>query len=395
MEQKAQDLRILYTKFLSNSLTEHGIKELMFRMGQLSDNELKALINESIPVEEPHALDYEQESLERIFLNIRKKRLSGKEGLKFKLYYKFVAAAVVLIISTLFIYFNLELQSSDQIVIAANSYDIGPGREKAILRLSSGKEIDLDTLDLNKTNIQQSGVKILKDVNGELIYVDLNEDKSDFKIEYNTIITPRGAKFTVILPDGTEVWLNSASSITYPTSFVQAGNRTVKLQGEAYFEVKKSFDEDGKPVPFKVNTGVQTVEVLGTHFNINAYSDEPTVRTTLLEGSVRVNESFTLTPGEQAISFDGNTQVKTVNASEYTDWKTGEFNLKTGDLKTVMRKIARWYDVEIIYDQTAPSNVKLGGWISREKNISSVLNLIQKTGGVHFKLEGRRVTVTR
>lgn len=395
METKEQDLRILYKHYLSNTLTENGIKELLYRLGELPEVELNALVSEFMFTPETDPADNERESLQRIFSAIQKHHLPAKRIVNFSLYYKIAAAAVILIATTLLLYFQVINQYDDNSIIGDQTVDICPGKEKAILKLSNGKEIDLDTLDANKTNIRQDGVVISKDINGELTYINLIDKEPSDKVEYNTVATPRGGKFKVVLPDATEVWLNSSSSITYPTSFAHAGNRMVKLDGEAYFEVKKSLQENGKLLPFTVVTNQQAVKVLGTHFNINAYSDEPGNKTTLLEGSVNINDKTTLKPGEQAISNGAIMVVKPVDPLDFIDWKTGDFNLKTGDLKTIMRKIARWYDVEIIYDSTAPNNVKLGGWISREKNISSVLNLIQKTGGVHFKLEGRRVTVTK
>ncbi|MEJ2881643.1 FecR family protein [Pedobacter sp. GR22-6] len=306
------------------------------------------------------------------------------------------AAAVLLLVSLLSWLFIDQFKTDQHIEIVAGTKDIKAGADRATLILANGKEIDLTNAADGQLSAEQTGLKITKSANGELTYeLSDTETTAQQVTRYNTIRTPAGGKYKVVLQDSTQVWLNASSSLTYPTSFANADFRTVELKGEGYFEVAK-LQSAARHIPFIVKTTDQEIRVLGTHFNVNAYEDERSTATTLLEGSVEVNGRFKLIPGQQARGEGTEIRLRNVVASDYVDWKSGEFNLNSGDFRTVMRKIARWYDVEIVYDETAPERVKnLGGWISRTKNISSVLNIMQETGKVHFKLEGRRVTVSK
>ncbi|WP_431292934.1 FecR family protein [Pedobacter sp. P26] len=196
------------------------------------------------------------------------------------------------------------------------------------------------------------------------------------------------------LPDGTIVFLNAESSLKYPVSFVEKGKRQVFLTGEGYFEVAKD-----RSHPFIVKTTRQEVQVLGTHFNINSYDDEAATTTTLLEGSVLVSNSNlvqkVLRPGEQSVLSSGRIQVAPADVEEAIDWKNGEFIFGGDNFRTVMRKIERWYNIEVIYEPSAPINLQLGGFSSRSRNISTVLKMIAKTGEVHFRIEGRKVFVSK
>lgn len=304
------------------------------------------------------------------------------------------AAAMLLVVGAGLLFFNRSHHSGVEIV--KGSADIRPGADRATLTLSNGTEIDLTTLKAGELAAQQKGVRITKTAAGELIYKLSAEDAfPGGLLTYNTIKTPVGGKYRIILPDSTSVWLNASSSLTYPTSFSKSETRLVELKGEAYFEVHKMMKAGAATMPFVVSTLKQKIKVLGTHFNVNAYPDEPVAATTLLEGVVKINDQLTLKPGQQGISRENELNVKPVNARDYIDWKTGDFNLGNDDFRSIMRKVSRWYDVEVIYDESAPEQVKLGGWISRKRNISSILNIMQKTGKVHFKLEGRRVTVSK
>jgi len=194
--------------------------------------------------------------------------------------------------------------------------------------------------------------------------------------------------------------MNSASSITYSAMLIAHVSRRVKLEGEAYFEVAKD-----KAHPFVVESRGQEIEVLGTHFDVNSYADEPAVTTTLLEGSVKVTsfssssrearQTRVIKPGEEALNNGSGITVTAANIENNTDWIQGDFFLNHVNFKTAMRKIARWYDVEIIYDASVPDDMESGGWISRDRNLSSVLKLIESSGLVHFKVEGRKIYVTR
>jgi ferric-dicitrate binding protein FerR (iron transport regulator) len=209
-------------------------------------------------------------------------------------------------------------------------------------------------------------------------------------IIFNTIETPKGGKFQIRLPDGSKVWLNAASSIRFPAKFA-GSKRKVELRGEAYFEV--AHDESKI---FEVNARNQTVQVLGTHFNINAYEDEPSVNTTLLEGSVRIsdvrtNVSQLLKPGEQSQLSEQIEIINLKNTNEAVAWKDGYFQFDEADIKTVMRQIERWYDVSVVYEGNLP-NYRFAGEIERNLSLLQVLKVLEKTN-VHFRLEGREVIV--
>jgi ferric-dicitrate binding protein FerR (iron transport regulator) len=271
--------------------------------------------------------------------------------------------------------------------------DVGPGTDKAILTLANGKKIIL-TDATNGTLARQGNVIVSKEKNGVLKYVLSAQAKSnDANVEpgFNTFTTPRGAEYHVILPDGTMVWLNAASSIKFPTTF--AGNeRRVELTGEAYFEVAKD-----KHKPFKVKFNDQEVEVLGTHFDIMAYADEAEAKTTLLEGSVKIsrnNIQQILKPGQQAVGATAakGLLIQQVNTQEVMAWKNGFFMFRNSGIASIMRQAARWYDVDVVYEDDMAGK-EYGGRVSRYKNISELLHNMELTGTIHFKIDGRRVTV--
>jgi len=270
---------------------------------------------------------------------------------------------------------------------------IQPGKNKAVLTLADGKKVILDNVSSGAI-AEQNGIQIKKKENGTLEYVQVEGTSSNNRVQniFNTIETPRGGQYKIILDDGTIVWLNAASSLRYPLHF-NGAERKVELTGEGYFEVAHL-----KAEPFIVVTNKQEVEVLGTHFNINAYTDEEDVKTTLLEGSVKVkmlrdrNQSKYLKPGEQSVLNNGNWQVKQVDAAAQVDWKNGRFIFKDEELKSVMRKLARWYDIEVDYNQSL-ENLSFSGKISRSKTLKDVLRILTRTNDVTFKVKERRVTV--
>ena len=302
-----------------------------------------------------------------------------------------IAAALFLAVGfSVFFYINIKNKQT----VTGSSYanDIAPGASGATLTLANGKKINLDHTSNGKL-ANEADVNITKNSNGVLIYTVLpqsSEKKQEGSHAYHTLSTANGQQYQVVLPDQSIVWLNSASSITFPASFEAKNDRTVRLNGEAYFEITKD-----KKHPFIVKTDKQNIMVLGTHFNVNAYLDDVSTKTTLLEGNVQINNSIILKPAEQAISDAQTTKVKTVNVLEAVAWKQGDFVFKNQELTTSMRQIARWYNVEIIYEAGAPKQLKLGGSISRNNPISVVLNAMEKTGKVKFKITGRRVIVSK
>lgn len=310
----------------------------------------------------------------------------------FPLWKKMMVAATILMISGIGLYFynqHLTSLSSPKTEIVN---DVKPGSNQAVLTLANGKRIILNA-SVKGEIAEQSGISVKKTAEGQLIYT-LSDAGTAANIgtaaAFNTIETPKGGQYQINLPDGTRVWLNAASSLKYPVRF-DGKERKVSLQGEGYFEVAKD-----KLKPFKVSSGGQELEVLGTHFNINSYADEPSSKTTLLEGAVRLSphggQDLVLSPGQQAVLASGRMKVGMVDPEEVMAWKNGNFVFNDEGLESIMRKISRWYDVELSY-QRKPSDLTFTGVVSRSKNISAVLNALDKTGKVHFKVEGKKVTV--
>ncbi|MDR6784512.1 transmembrane sensor [Pedobacter africanus] len=263
---------------------------------------------------------------------------------------------------------------------------IVPGKNTAVLTLSNGTAINLSE---SKSGIVVNAGQV-KYNDGSYLLADGLSTKSAEGARSFTLKTPRGGTYQVRLPDGTDVWLNAASSLSYSAGLKEQGARRVKLEGEGYFEVAKD-----KKHPFIVESSGQKVEVLGTHFNVKNYKDEPGARTTLLEGSVKVisgSDVKTLVPGQQARITGNVIKVFAVNASDVVAWKNGNFQFSEENIQTVMLAISRWYDVEVIY-QGPVTKESFGGEISRAKPITEVLASLEETGSVHFKIEGRRVFV--
>jgi transmembrane sensor len=294
------------------------------------------------------------------------------------------AASIILCLSVAAIYFS---RSRPLVEIVGN--DILPGSNKATLTLSNGYRIILTNVK-NGMLSRQGSASVIKKANGQIQYEgSYPKEKVTPEIAYNTLSTPKGGEYHLILSDGTEVWLNASSTITYPVAFA-GSERRVTTTGEVYFEVAHN-----PAKPFKVSTRGQTVEVLGTHFNIDAYSDEEGIKTTLLEGSVKIaagSEVKVIKPGEQATSIDHDLFVGNADVEESIAWKNGYFKFNDETIGDVMRKISKWYDIDVVYGNGV-SKEGFTGAISRYKNISQVLKMIAQTGAVKFKVEGRRVTV--
>lgn len=306
------------------------------------------------------------------------------------LFYKIAAAASVVVIFGLgFLFFNSrdQHQKAQQQLVA----EIKPGGNKARLTLGNGRQVVLDQTTGKVIN-EDHGVRIRLMGDGQLLY-QVTDQKAGLSAEYNKIETSVGGQYQVCLPDGTRVWLNSSSSLRYPTIF-NGRERKVELTGEAYFEVKEDQSK-----PFKVLTGTQKVEVLGTKFNINAFPEEEKVRTTLLQGSVNVqflnkNKAVILKPGEQAVLSEQQLNVITVDTEEFTSWKDGYFLFNNEPIQMAMRKLARWYDVEIVYEGDF-KDISFGGTVSRSNSLQKTLHLLEYTNKLKFKIEGRRVKIMR
>lgn len=302
----------------------------------------------------------------------------------------FVRAAAIVIFALTGIFYFYNRHDRQPAKVAQNKViktDIAPGGNKAVLTLANGAKVILNNARNGKIS-NQAGASILKQ--DSLISYKALAGNNSAEVSYNTITIPKGGQYQLVLADGTKVWLNAASSLRFPTAFT-GKNRTVELTGEAYFEVAKTKDK-----PFNVKTLTQTVQVLGTHFNINAYTNEASVKTTLLEGSVKVfsaNASVLISPGQQSVL--GNTGIFEVKNDLDTDgtvaWKNGIFQFKEADIQTIMRQISRWYDIDVLFKGKITTDL-YGGKISRNVNLSQVLKILELSG-INFTIEGRTIIV--
>lgn len=302
------------------------------------------------------------------------------------------AAAIIIILGTsLFIWLprKSSLPAGPSITHAPVKNDVAPGKEGAILTLEDGRKVVLDDLG-NGVVATQNGTKVLLN-DGQLVYN--TGDAASKEIVYNTIATPRGRQFQLVLPDQTKVWLNAASSLRYPIAFT-GKERKVEITGEAYFEVTKNAQ-----MPFHVKINDETeVEVLGTHFNINSYSNEANVNTTLLEGSVKIShkgEKAVIKPGQQAqVSMQSQNKIRVlsdVNVEKVMAWKNGVFDFQDATLEEVMHQLERWYDIEVKYEKGIPK-LEFVGKMGRDLNLSSVLRGLELSK-VHCRLEGKTLTI--
>lgn len=332
---------------------------------------------------------------EELYADFRERLMPPAKRNKRAGWYKVAAAAAVLI-ALIILFYPKPKESADQTAQlqpqAQPAHDIKPGSNKAILKLADGSEIVLS--DSGNTHIAtQSNTEIQRLQRGGIAYTASQGQEEDKPPVYNTLTTPRGGKYALTLADGTVVTLDAASSITYPVAFT-GKERRVEITGQAYFEVVHNAAR-----PFRVSAKGQLIEDIGTAFNVNAYADDPFIKVTLAEGLVDVSnkaEKVSLVPGQQAMVKDGENKmrVKTVNVEETVAWKNGWFIFHQESIQNIMKQAARWYDVEIIVEG-APINKKFGGNISRYKEISELLENLKLTGGIHYRIEGRRVILTK
>jgi len=293
-----------------------------------------------------------------------------------------IAAAVLVVFCVGMLYY-LITKPNDKVY---NSKII-PGKVGATLTLANGKSIKLTDAAPGQV-ANEAGINIVKTADGEIVY-QVTDAKNDVD-HINTLTTSRGETYLVVLPDQSKVWMNAASSLTYTTNLEKDGLRMVSLSGEAYFEITKD-----KRHPFVVTTKNQQVKVLGTHFNINAYDDEQAIKTTLLEGSVEINNDIILKPNQQAVLTNKSIKVIPVIADSFIDWQQGAFNFEDENLYAIMRKIARWYDVDVVYSGTETDPQTFSGFMARSADIQKVLQNLAEISNVKFKVKNRVITVSR
>jgi transmembrane sensor len=333
--------------------------------------------------------------IEQILKNDLQKRLSKGTVRLIPARWWAAAAIIIFALGVLLVannYFNSNTKPNQ---LASNKNVIKPGSNKAILTLADGKQIILDGAGKGRL-ITIDHVSVQNNADSSIIYQKTTSKNTKQILAYNTLTTPRGGKYQLVLADGTKVWMNAGSTIKYPVDFTNT-ERSVELSGEAYFEVAHNANS-----PFKVIGAGQVVQVLGTHFNINAYADEDEVKTTLLNGSVKVYanktasthaESIIIKPNEQAVFKNALLSKTTVDADEFTAWKSGVILFRNADIHDVMRKISRWYNVDVEYHGQMLSDT-YNGEIPRNAAFSEVLKIL-KLDDINVTVSGRKLIVSQ
>ncbi|MDB4925989.1 FecR domain-containing protein [Mucilaginibacter sp.] len=402
----------LFTKYLEGNCSDEELKTLMVYF-KMPENELllkQRIIGElkTKDISESEVPDLDNR-LNSIYKNVQLYIDKDKVPLTrlWTGWKKIAVAASVVLISGAGLFYYKQKNNAGQLTLAS-LHAINPGKNAATLTLANGRKILLSD-NVNGLLAKQTGVNITKTGSGQVIYLGVAQPLSPGAtaipqpgniVQYNTISTANGQQFNVILPDGSNVTLNAASSIKFPASFAGLKERRVELSGEAYFAVKHNSQQ-----PFKVDTKNQQVEDIGTEFDINSYVDEPGIKTTLVEGSAKVsafgtetagqiqNGSVILTRSQQSVLTGNALKVKMVNAGIDIAWKSGRFAYQNTPLQEVMRQVARWYDVEVAYDSEDLKLKRLSGSVSRYDKVADILNAIEYTAKVRFKIDSRKITV--
>jgi transmembrane sensor len=387
---KAKRIAELNFKYWQGTITPEELRELesFNKSSSVNEEEFEKRTSEKNVLENLALLEEGKRESAASRVRLDQEYAKGRRGLMIRRIWRVgaAAAAILAIVAVGFLYTGWHQSNQPPVAIVSQPPAVLlPGKDKAILTLAGGEALALEK-GVDRDVALDGNTKISVSADGKLHYLSLTPE--DPKATINTLTTPRGGQFEVVLSDGTRVWLNSASSLKYPTSFT-GSEREVELEGEAYFEVTKN-----QKMPFHVKTRNQEVDVLGTHFVIMAYSDEPVIKTTLLEGSVRINSENTgtlLSPGDQALVGKTIIVDKHANLEEAIAWKNNVFEFNSADIKTIMRAIGRWYDVDIKYEGNF-NNQKLTAIVSRESNASELLQILS-TSGFHFKIDGKSITV--
>lgn len=383
----------LYQRYLDDTCTTEELQELDLLLNNPAyENNFIELLDSSWDKSNiAQSTDLSESKADQIYLRIIQTKPQHKTNSKLWIR----IAAVFLLTASVGLLFYTKKTNKNTAALQAKTEkqktktgEIMPGSNKAVLTLGNGKTVILDDSQIGQI-AAEPGVKINKVKDGQLSYAANGYTSSE--AEQNTMDIPKGGQYHITLPDGTEVFLNAGSTLSYPTRFA-GKNRKVTLKGEAYFEVKKNPE-----MPFLVNVNNrQQIEVLGTHFNVKAYPDESMISTTLLEGSVKVvanHQRLQLKPGQAAINnLSGSLSVVPADLDEAMAWKNGLFVFNNENITTVMKKISRWYDVDVVFKGDL-DNINFTGNYSRSKSLNNLFKNIELMEKVHFHAEGRRITV--
>lgn len=407
MQPDKKRLTYLLQKYLHNTISDEETNELFkfireARQHEVLKEQIIDVFSQAHAEEDTGVMDWDA-----MFSRLTGKTEKGKnKSIRKIVIWKRVAAAVlILVVGSLGVYV-LRDKKMERHRLAGEVFekvDLQPGGNKAILTLGNGSKIILDS-SRNGLLSFQNGTKIVKDSSGLLRYSIASNAKGQRargNVPYNTITTPRGGQYEVVLPDGSRVWLNAASSLKFPTAF-EGDKREVTMTGEAYFEISslQTSSGGGAVVPFIVHapssSGDVAIKVLGTHFNVMAYEDEEAVKTTLIEGAVRVSKGrkdLLLKPGQEAsVKQNGEMELmKNVNVMQASAWKNNLFWFENSDVEEVMKQLSRWYDVDIVIEGEIPD--LFTGSIPRSLSFSRVFEVLQQTGSIHYKIENDKTIV--
>lgn len=386
----AERLAILFKKHIDGTIDKKEHIELMGLLLEPSlQEQVKVLVEAAFDERSDASLSAAQQEvlLQGIFEQAPIAQVADMQQHKTSQWKRWAIAASILLLAGLSYVFFINRKETRPVAPVAQAKDVeAPKTSKAIIVLSNGRSVSIDSLD----TINDGSVMVTKDAAGNIIYTG-NENER----RYNTLVNPRGSKVvTTTLVDGTKVWLNAESSIKYFASNT-SGERRVEITGEAYFEVAKYKDR-----PFIVKKGETEITVLGTHFNVNAYDDEKKISVALLEGSVRVSrqlevgngplklQEVIIKPGQQAVVASSAIDVANPDLEEVMAWKNGLFSLKSISIESLMSQVARWYDVDIVYE--GRQSIRLSGFVDRNVPLSQVIKLLE-SNGVHLKQEGKKI----
>jgi len=378
----------LFQKYVDKTITEEEYAELfVYIRNPETKEQVLAFLDEHNKKVQSDALVHEVD-WDGMYENITNPKKSV--GRSRKPIWKYAAAAAVILVGSFTLYSSLQNMLEKKAPLAYHN-DVLPGGDRATLTLADGSQIALDSGKAGRL-ATQGGISIEKDVNGQIIYL-AKGNGGDEAQKINTLSTPAGGKFSVVLSDGSKVWLNASSSIKFPAAF-SGDSRRVEIKGEAYFEIEKDAAR-----PFYVNNGSSEIKVLGTHFNVMAYPDEYRSELTLLEGAVQFTKNGhaeLLKPGRQILYTESNNQTKQIDANieEVMAWKNDLFVFNNTNIDEVMKQLVRWYNVKVKYEGDKP-DISFTGVIPRNANVSKILKALELTGDVTFGIENNVITCER